>query len=89
MHRRLATGLTKTVWPVDEITLDEIHTDAAQGLKIGLCLNLFGNHAETENARHAGDRAHQLMIKGLWLQIMRIAAIDLQVVDRQVTQSGE
>ena len=89
VHCHLATRLTETVWPVDEIPLDEIHTDGAQGLEIGLRLNLFGNHAKTENARHARDRAHQLMIQALGLEIMRVAAIDLQVVDRQVTQSGE
>jgi hypothetical protein len=82
-----ADRLTQAVWWIDEITLDEIHPDGAQGLKIALRLHLFGNHPKTENARHAGNRTHQLMIQAFRLQIMRVAAIDLQVVDRQVPQT--
>jgi hypothetical protein len=42
-----ADRLTQAVWWIDEITLDEIHPDGAQGLKIALRLHLFGNHPKT------------------------------------------
>src|SRR5690606_14297681 len=83
--RHLAEAVEWT-WFLDTVALDKINADTAQALANAIILDILGDGALAHQVTHLIDRADQRQVGGIIRYITDKAAIDLDVIDRQMLQ---
>ena len=73
----------------DEVALYEVHADVSQPVEIVLLFDLLRNDPKLHRSRQFDHGIDHLLVDGVGRKAVRIATVDLQVIDRQLLEAGE